>query len=169
MELYLLRHAQAVEKKSSGYSDDDRPLSEEGIGKMAVIAEGIAKIVPGFDLIFSSPLTRSLETAKIVADACNYEKKITVCQHLLPGVPTESLFMFLAKYTAQKRILLVGHEPQLGIIASDLLKSQGTVISFKKGSIACLELLKFPLEEPAKLSWYFPPKILQGIAKTTRG
>jgi len=165
MELYLLRHAVAVRRGTEGYSDDRRPLTKEGIGKMVLAAEGISKIVSGIDLIVTSPLIRASETAIIVADVLKCRDKIVECKELLPGVPVASLFMSLSKYKNKARLLLVGHEPELGEITASLLGLETPVIHFKKGAIARIDIPQMVGQGQGKLIWYFPPKLLRGFSQ----
>lgn len=165
MEIYILRHAIAVHRGTAGYPDDDRPLTEEGIGKMTRAAKGIAEIISDFDAILTSPLIRAYETAKITAKALDREDKIEICKQLLPGGSIKNLFSHLAKYKDRERILLVGHEPDLGYIASALIGSETSVIEFKKGSLCRIDVSDSPLKNPGKLIWHLTPKQLRQLGQ----
>lgn len=165
MKIYLLRHAIAVTRGTEGYPNDDRPLTEEGAERMVKGARGITSLVPGFDVFLTSPLIRARETAKITAKAFNGEAQIEECKHLLPGSSVTNLFSFLAKYKAQKRVLLVGHEPDMGYIASALLFSETSVIEFKKGGLCCIDVSDMPPKEPGTLRWHVTPRQLRMFAK----
>jgi phosphohistidine phosphatase len=164
MEVYLLRHADAVPRGTPGYPNDDRPLTEEGVEKMTEGAKGIAKVVEKIDVIISSPLTRALDTAKITAEALGFGKKIIVTEYLVPGYPQRSLFNFLQKFNNEKSIMLVGHEPHLGYLASSLLGIDEHVVEFKKGGICRIDIEEFPPKEKGKLQWHLTPKQLREIA-----
>lgn len=61
--LYLIRHGQTrwnVERRMQGKSDS--PLTQNGIR----MTENLAKIIPDVDVIYSSPLGRTLQTAKLL-------------------------------------------------------------------------------------------------------
>jgi phosphohistidine phosphatase len=165
MEVYLLRHADAVPRGTPGYPNDDRPLTEEGVEKMAEGAIGIAKVMEKVDVIVSSPLTRALDTAKITAEALGFDKKIITTQYLIPGYPQRSLFDFLQEFNKVKSIMLVGHEPHLGYLASSLLGIEEHVIDFKKGGLCRIDIEKFPPNEKGKLQWHLTPKQLIGLGK----
>jgi phosphohistidine phosphatase len=70
MKLLIIRHAVAEERDAwanTGKSDDERPLTTEGRGKMARNARGLREGVPSVDLVATSPLVRARQTAEIVA------------------------------------------------------------------------------------------------------
>ena len=72
MRLVVVRHADAGDREAfakTGKSDDLRPLSEKGRKQMKGASKGLRALVPGADLIVTSPLTRAVQTAKIVAVA----------------------------------------------------------------------------------------------------
>lgn len=166
MEVYLLRHGEAIPRGTPGYPNDDRPLTDEGVEKMIEEGRGIAKVAGKADVVISSPLIRALDTAKITAEALGYEKKIVTTEYLIPGYPQRSLFSFLSGYNNANSMLLVGHEPQLGYLASSLLGIEDSVIEFKKGGICKIDLREFPPKEKGKLIWHLTPKQLKEIAKT---
>lgn len=69
MKLYITRHGRTrwnEEGKICGQTDI--PLMEEGLRQAEMLAEEAAG--KGIDLIITSPLTRAVQTAKIVAHAC---------------------------------------------------------------------------------------------------
>jgi phosphohistidine phosphatase len=165
MEIYILRHAIAVQRGTTAYPNDDRPLTDEGIEKITEEAKGITKIIDGFDIILTSPLIRAHDTAKITAKELNCENKIEICKQLLPGSSIKSLFSYLSKYKNKEKILLVGHEPDLGYIASALLGIETSVIEFKKGALCRIDVFSIPPKEPGTLIWHLTPKQLRMLGK----
>jgi phosphohistidine phosphatase len=165
MKIYILRHAIAVQRGTPGYPNDDRPLTEEGIEKMKINASGIAKLIDETDEIFSSPLLRALDTAKITANALNHKKEIIITEHLIAGSRLTGLYNFLSKYNNSGSIMLVGHEPHLGYLASNLVGITESVIEFRKGGICLIEIDKLPPVLSGILKWNLTPKQLRLIAK----
>jgi phosphohistidine phosphatase len=165
MEVYLLRHGEALPKGTPGYPTDDRPLTEDGIEKLTEAAKGIKNLAENFDVIISSPLIRALDTAKIAAEACGYYKKIVKTEYMLVGSPMRSLFNFLKEYNNKNKMLLVGHEPHLGYLASFLLGIEEHVIEFKKGGMCRLDISKFPSDKPGRLIWLLTQKQLIELGK----
>jgi phosphohistidine phosphatase len=161
MQIYILRHAIAVPRGTPGYPNDDRPLTEEGIAKMTEGARGIKLVCGGFDLIVTSPLIRAHDTAKIAAEAVGYDKDIIVTNYLLPGAPQRNLFSLLEKYRDTEKILLAGHEPHLGYLASSLLGINESVVEFKKGGLCRIDVDDFSLKHPGKIVYLLQPKELR--------
>jgi phosphohistidine phosphatase len=165
MNIYILRHAIAVPREAEGYKDDDRPLTKEGIKKMEKNAKGIAEIIEDLDVIISSPLVRAFDTAKITAKALRYEKDIITTEYLISGNKPEDLYNYLDSFKNKNNIMLVGHEPHIGYLASDLIGINESVFEFKKGGICLIEIEKLPPEKPGKLVWNLTPKQLRLIAE----
>jgi phosphohistidine phosphatase len=164
MYIYLLRHAIAVPRGTPGYPNDDRPLTDEGKKKMMEEAKALVKVMDGIDIILTSPLARAKETAAIAAQALQAESKMEICSKLQPEYSGKFVVQFLAKYNSYKKIMLVGHEPQMGMIASYLLGSEKGVIEIKKGSLCCIEVETLPLKKPGTLLWHLRPGHLRRIA-----
>jgi len=59
MNLYIIRHAIAVDEGAPEYEDSQRPLTDKGKKKMRQIAKGLHTLGVGFDLILSSPYVRA--------------------------------------------------------------------------------------------------------------
>ncbi|MBR2833318.1 MAG: histidine phosphatase family protein [Bacilli bacterium] len=65
MKLYVVRHGQTlanIEKTVSG--DKESPLTSEGINQAKKLAEELKDI--NFDIVFSSPLLRAIDTARLI-------------------------------------------------------------------------------------------------------
>ncbi len=144
MELYLLRHAIAVERGTAGYADPKRPLTPEGIQKMKRIARGIKKLKIDFDLILSSPYRRAKETAQILVDELNVKKKLKFSDQLIPEGSFKKLALELkAFFEVYENIVLVGHEPFLSQFMSKLITGKNDfTVELKKGGLAKLTLDK---------------------------
>ncbi len=164
MRVYLLRHAIAAERGSAAFVDDDRPLTEEGKEKMSKAAKGLASLISEIDVILTSPLIRAHDTARIAARALRAESKVQVCKELAAGGSLKNLMTYLSKFRSLNNIMLVGHEPDLGFIASLLLGSENSIIEFKKGSLCCIEVSTLPPRSKGTLIWHLQPKHLRALA-----
>lgn len=74
MKIYLIRHGEStgdVEGRYGGAYDDD--LSEKGITQAQALADKLSD--SGIQIIFSSPLKRAQQTAKILASKLNCKVK----------------------------------------------------------------------------------------------
>jgi len=136
MNIYLLRHATAKKRNLLKYPNDDRPLTAQGAIKMRKIAKGISRICPKTDLIISSPLKRSRQTAKILLGAVDGGKRVKISRDLLPGSAVSKKISLIRKYKSNKNIFLVGHEPDLSQLLAKLLGVNSVPFEFKKGAVA---------------------------------
>jgi phosphohistidine phosphatase len=161
MNLYLLRHAIAVPRGTSGYKDENRPLTEEGIRKMKEIAGGMQNLDIEVDRIVSSPLLRARQTADIVARALHHE--VEIWKSLNPSEDPRQLVAALRK-SNDDDILLVGHEPHLSQFVSVLI-SGGTdmQIELKKGGLCKLSSDDLIYGRCATLHWLLAPSQLRKL------
>jgi phosphohistidine phosphatase len=160
MDLYILRHAIAVQRGTSGNaSDSDRSLTPAGKKKMRCIARGMKALGLEFDLILSSPLRRARQTAEIVAREFKVEKKLEFTPHLEVGGDPERLVRDLAdRHGPLKSILLVGHEPQLSCLISVLVfGSDAADVVMKKGGLCKLTADSLCYGRCAMLKWLLTP------------
>jgi phosphohistidine phosphatase len=179
MKIYLVRHAiaeahgappdpaRAAAKKSKPFavdSDSDRALTEQGKSKMARAAQGLRKIKIGLDLVLTSPLRRARETAEIVAGELG-GVKIETLDALAPGAEPSAIVTALRRLQNLQAVALVGHEPDLGHLASFLLAGSPNAchVNFKKGAVACLEGDFADGASSCSLLWLMPPKLLRAI------
>ncbi|OAI40523.1 hypothetical protein AYO38_05825 [bacterium SCGC AG-212-C10] len=161
VQVCLIRHGIAGERGPAYPDDNLRPLTSEGVVKMERAAIGLRELfVP--DVILTSPLTRSRQTAEIVADACGV-RDILRCDPLANGDDAQLLREVVA--SGHARIACTGHEPLLSYTLSYCLTGdQGAVSSrFRKGAAA---LVRFDGDVAAgrgSLEWLLQPAALRAI------
>jgi phosphohistidine phosphatase len=98
MEIFLLRHGPAVERGTPGFeADSARPLTPKGRRQLRKIAASIKKMGLDFNLILSSPLLRTKQTAEIVAAGLKLKKRVKFSNALAPGGETSHLLRQLAR------------------------------------------------------------------------
>lgn len=159
MELILVRHGIAEERDEWSGSDDTRPLTREGRTRMEQASAGLRRVLPYFDAIYSSPLTRARQTAEILLDAYKVSlNRLELSEDLRPEADPKK-FLSTLDYSLN-HILAVGHEPHLGYLAG-LIVGSNRPLPFKKGGIGCFELSSPP---HGRLVWFLPPRLLRGIA-----
>lgn len=164
-ELYIMRHGLAVARGGTTVLDDaKRPLTPEGKQRMVKITAGLIRAGLDPDWIVSSPLVRAMETAEIVADTLPSKPPLDFCDALRPGGAPETLIAFLAKRTNRKRVLVVGHEPDLSELAARLIGAgRNSNMAFKKGGCCLIEFTEFPPKAPGRLVWWLTPRILRKL------
>jgi phosphohistidine phosphatase len=162
LELYLIRHAEALEANEAT-PDAERPLTDEGIDKMRKGAKGLRKLLSGdsppLDAILSSPLLRALETARIVAGEVNDNDEVVVCDFLGGDFEWGDLLSELERFAPTARVAVVGHEPTLDRLSGWLASGSTEVaIPLKKGSAICFRLEELGDKPRAELHWLLTPK-----------
>lgn len=158
MELYLVRHAEAVDR-SLGMSDEARPLTPKGRREFARVVRGLASLQVEFDLLLHSPLLRAVETAEILVPLVRGETQVAL---ELAEAPSNEL---LARCSGL-RTALVGHEPWMSELAAWLSTgdtARAFAFGFKKGGVAKLEGELQPGR--MALTWFLPPGILMRIGR----
>jgi phosphohistidine phosphatase len=165
MEVYLLRHAIAADRDPNRWPDDrDRPLTDRGRRRLRRIARGMKKLALRFDAVLSSPYARARETAEIVADRLDFE--IIYTSALTPEGGFGQLVTELQNlHPVPRRVLLVGHEPDLGELATRLLCGQpGGWLHMKKGGMCKIIVDHLDVVRPrAHLGWALEPAQLRQL------
>lgn len=164
-QLYVMRHGIAVARGSANFPDDtERPLTPEGKAKMKVIARGLLGLGVRLDSVITSPLVRARETAEIVGQVYGPNVPVEFSDDLRPGGSLESLVAHLAKHADRRRILVVGHEPDLSSGVAKLIgASQRANFKFKKGGCCRIDFGEFPPHPPGRLEWWLTPRVLRKI------
>ena len=166
MNLYIQRHAIAVDRGTKGYeTDSERPLTDKGAEKMHRIAEGMQALHLSFDYIISSPFVRSRQTAEIVADVFHAGKKLEFTSDLQVGGDPKGLINGIrARYGPDSILLLVGHEPYLSGLISILVSGvKNFSITMKKGGLCKLSVDHLRYSRCATLEWLLTPDQLSRI------
>ena len=118
--LFLIRHAKSSWDDVS-LSDTLRPLAKRGRRDAPKAGDRLSKRGVSADLILSSPATRALTTAKIIAKRLSYDPKNIVVDHrLYPGDVDELLDLVHKLDDELERVMLFGHNPGLTELAHGL-------------------------------------------------
>jgi phosphohistidine phosphatase len=167
MNLYIIRHAIAVDRTDSDYeSDSERPLTDKGRKKMRQIAKALRYLGVEFDLILSSPYVRACETAEILADVFKMKDKIVFNDHLIPEANPELLVGEINENYSVDSLAIVGHEPHLSALVSLLIADTARVeITLKKGGVCHLSADDLHHHDHrATLEWLLTPGILMEMS-----
>jgi phosphohistidine phosphatase len=157
VKLYLMRHGPAEDQADSGL-DSDRALTAAGRERVRLVAKALLDADEGPAHIVSSPLVRAVQTAEIVAIKTKLAGRggaVEVRRELSPGGEAAQFVRRLPS-EGRKRILLVGHEPDLSELLSALLGSPGK--GFDKAMVTSLQL---PDAGRPRLRFVLDPKTLQ--------
>ena len=164
IELLIIRHAIAAERGPNYPDDRERPLTSEGVVRFKQAVNGLKEMNVTVDLVITSPLVRAAHTAELLVAAIDSKPRVEQLEALSPGGRLPLVLEAIAKFSKRyKHIALVGHEPDLGELASKLLQARGA-IEFKKGAICCIEVESATPTGPGVLRWLLPPRALRKMA-----
>jgi|SRR5262245_5187853 len=163
-ELYLIRHGVAEERGEAWPDDSKRPLSEDGMARLRKSIRGLARLDVTIDIVLTSPLVRTRQTAEIVAAGLDPRPPIIAVESLAPGGAHATLLADLEKHARKTHVAIVGHEPGIGELAARLIGSRHGV-EFKKGAICRIDVDELPPQGPGELRWFLPPKFLRALKK----
>jgi phosphohistidine phosphatase len=132
VKLYVMRHGPAEDNSPTG-RDGDRALTPEGRERTRSVARALAQEGEVPLTIVSSPLVRALQTAEIVAAVTDLESSVRqakdaggapgaveIRREMAPGGDGLGLVVELAR-AGRKRVMVVGHEPDLSMLVSRLV------------------------------------------------
>jgi len=142
LELLLLRHGIA-EERSPGRADAGRALTDRGRQRTRAVLRKASGLGLQADRLVSSPLIRASQTAEI-ALALGLAPALELAESLAPGGdPLPLVQAWLASgrsgEPATRRLLLVGHEPDLGLLAARMIGAGPGSITLRKAGLALLE------------------------------
>lgn len=117
MDLILWRHAEAGESDSErdGPCDLARPLTSRGQKQAARAAEWLNRYLPQSARVLSSPAVRCVQTAE------RLERRVKVVEDLGPDGSVEGLLHAARWPDAREPVVVVGHQPTLGMTAAYLM------------------------------------------------
>jgi len=162
LELYLIRHGVAEERGPEWPDDSKRPLTQDGIAKLRKEARGLIELGVELETIITSPLVRTRQTADVFVEVSKRKPTVVSSDALAPAGTPAAVIHELAKQARKARVALVGHEPNLGELAAQLIRSK-TPIPFKKGGICRIDFDVLPPKGSGSLAWFLPPRVLRKL------
>ena len=137
MRLYLLRHADA---NTFAARDDERPLSDKGFTQAERIGRFCHKHDIQPEVILTSPLLRTQQTAEHVAKELK-SIKVEVAPFLASGMDPDSAFAGLQPYKNFGSVMIVGHQPDIAELIARLIAVRNHAhIHISKGSLSSLDV-----------------------------
>lgn len=135
MRLYLLRHADAVDQAPT---DAARELTARGLAQARTVGAFCVQRALRPDLVLTSPYRRAVQTAELAAAALGQGSQTV--PFLASGMTPETALDELRAYQRFTSLLLVGHQPDLGLLAAALLGLRNdAALPVGKASLTCLE------------------------------
>jgi len=136
-QLWLLRHAEA--EPHGAREDSQRRLTTRGQQQARAVGLALARLDVAFEGVLFSPKVRARETAELAAEGWQTSQRELLSVHapLAAGFDGAQALDALAGLSADARLLLVGHEPDLSLVVGELT---GGRVDLKKGGLAVVRL-----------------------------
>ncbi len=131
MDLILWRHAHAGDHLPDPTEDLTRPLSAKGERQAVRMAQWLNQRLTESTRVIASPAMRTQQTAQALGRAF---KTVDV---LAPGGTVDELLMATRFPHSRQAVLVVGHQPLLGLVVARLLDATDPSQSWsiRKGAI----------------------------------
>jgi phosphohistidine phosphatase len=155
-QLHLLRHAHAGDPAKWAGSDAARPLTEKGRVQSERLGLFLARAGFRPDAILSSPLTRAVETARLVAAPLGVD--VDVVDGLGEPLDLDALEALLRSVGDPRRPVLVGHDPDFSLLAAELVGVSD--LPMRKAAIARIDTPRPLAPGRGILRWLLPPDLL---------
>lgn len=128
MDLILWRHAEAIEHDAD-VPDLDRPLTARGERQATRMAAWLNRQLPATTRVLASPAKRTQQTALAL------ERKFRTVPAIAPDASAQAVLDAARWPTAKEPVLVIGHQPTLGLVASLLLMGTEHALAVKKGAV----------------------------------
>ena len=125
MDLILWRHAEAAD----GSPDLARSLTDKGVKQAKQSAAWLKSRLPAQTRILVSPARRTQQTVAALTDAFETVKSIA------PGAGPEAVLAASGWPDGDATVLVVGHQPTLGMVAATLIAGSPMPWSIRKSGI----------------------------------
>ena len=125
MDLILWRHAEAVD----GMPDMARKLTAKGEKQAREMAQWLRPRLPKRTRIIVSPAQRTLQTVQALSE--DFE----IVRELSPGASATAILAAAQWPDQAGAVLVVGHQPTLGMVAATLIAGEPIPWSVKKGGV----------------------------------
>lgn len=129
VDLVLWRHAEA----ETGEPDHGRRLTSKGEKQARRVAEWLHNRLPDTARIHASPAKRAHQTAQALAEAAH--RKFRTLEALAPTASVDEVLRAVGWSTGKGTLVVVGHQPVLGRIASRLITGVESEWPIKKGGV----------------------------------
>lgn len=159
MRLCFLRHGKAEPR--AGWHGDDRlrPLTSVGEEVMRREAKALRAMGLAPEAIVSSPLARAQRTAEIVAGELGMADRVVLDDRLGHGFRLAAVADLAAEHRRARELLLVGHEPDMGVAVSELVGGGRVVL--RKGGLARVDVeIVHGVLGDGELVWLLTPALL---------
>ncbi len=125
MDLILWRHCEA----EPGEPDLGRRLTSKGLKQAERMAQWLDSHLPDTCRVLVSPADRAQQTALAL------QRKFRTVPELAPGATVDAVLAVANWPDSREPVLIVGHQPTIGAVASFLLSGEEAYWSVRKGAV----------------------------------
>lgn len=155
-----MRHGSNLSKAQ----DPEEGLSPHGEAQTCIAGRALAAMSMEVDRVVASPKKRSQQTAALVGTAVGYDHKAIIVSEAVKPLadPQTTLDLIIAQRTP--KVLVVGHLPSLGRLASLLLGASGELdFDFQPTSCCLIEVIN-PARPRGTMRWFLGPAEFAAIS-----
>ncbi|MCA3240022.1 MAG: phosphohistidine phosphatase SixA [Rubrivivax sp.] len=152
MDLILWRHAEALEMREV-HDDLDRALTPKGERQALRMAEWLNRHLPASTRVLVSPARRAQQTATTL------DRRFKTVPALAPDGSVEALLHAARWPDSREPVLVVGHQPTLGLAAAYLLAGQPLGWAVRKGAVWWLRVREREGERQVVLHAVMAPEL----------
>lgn len=131
-DLIFWRHAEAEIHSKSG-ADFDRALTKRGHKAANKMAKWLNEHLPSNTIVFCSPAIRCLQTVSALQTLRSIS--VEVAEFLNVDSTPEIIAHKINNDDINQTILIVGHQPSLGVLITQLLGMNADACAVKKGAV----------------------------------
>lgn len=153
MDLILWRHAEAHDAKP-GQDDIDRLLTPKGERQAERMAAWLNRVLPESTRVLASPARRTQQTVAAL------DRKFKTVAAVGPGASVDALLHAVRWPDAREPVLVVGHQPTLGLAAAWLLAQATEPWALRKGAVVWLRGRERDGQRQVLLHAAMPPELL---------
>jgi len=164
MKVFLIRHAEAIDYETETVrNDESRFITPKGRKTSLSVFRKIKDEFLPLEKIYSSPLTRSVQTAEILATSLKFKFDVEVVNELLLNSPPEGVAELIKRNSIFESIAFVGHNPMMSTLVGLLSDKEEVNFEFRKSGVCCIDYNVAGAK--GKFLWYINPKTLERIDK----
>jgi len=155
MDIYLIRHGIPVELDNEIVDEGFRYLTVAGRNHCKVVAHKLKGMKSNFEVIFSSPLVRAVQTAETFASVMKYDGEVKTAIELMGGSSFSRFIQLIRRNSHYKSMAIFGHVPDVNTFSLGLIKNRNIKdlkINFKNASVC---KVKYDVDtDEGKFEWF---------------
>lgn len=156
MKIYVFRHgtSESGNRREEG-KGSEAGLTDEGRRQVRNISRAAKGLAVSPTVIFTSPLTRAVQSAEVARDAEWQDTEVRLTDALLPDARPIDVYALLDILSAADSAVLVTHYPLLRRLLVDMLGCDAD-IEVQNGAIVHVEFKGKPSASSGTLKWLLP-------------